>query len=280
VAGLRYVQPNYKHPLPEPQRAAVLSLNDPLEDRGVVIAVVDTGIDGTHPDLAGAFVNGYDATGCLWWLPGNVIPPGYDATEGEFIHGTHVAGIAAARGNNGHGVAGVAHNATLMDLKVFCGPFTDDFTIAQAIWAAIADWDGDGVVPDVITMSLGGKGYAQVLKDAIDSALTGYNVVTGVALPNYDDGTGGGTPGDGVPDRTATLTVAMANSSQDEVFYPAGYPGIIAVGATNAADEKADFSTSGGQAPPVQVIVTSISLLRVAARLSGLAKPAAPRPSP
>ena len=286
VAGLRYAQPNFKHPLPEPQGTAPLSLNDPLEDQkwdhevmqaadawgtdvdglgtrpdgsGVVIGVVDTGIDGTHPDLAGAFVNGYDATGCLG-LPGNVIPQNFDASQGLFIHGTHVAGIAAARGDNGQGVAGVAPGATLMDLKVFCWPFTDDFIIAGAIMAAITDADGDGVVPDVITMSLGGKGYGQVLKDAIDSALTGYNVVTGVALPNYDDGTGGGAAGDGTPDRTVTITVAMGNSSQDEVEYPAGYPGIIAVGATNARDEKADFSTSGGHisvsAPGVDILST------------------------
>ncbi len=287
VPGLRYAQPNFKHPLPKPQgNAVVQALNDPLEAQkwdhdvmqaaaawatdvdgagtkpdgaGVVIGVVDTGIDGTHPDLTGAFVQGYDATGCLG-LTNNVIPPGYDASQYRFIHGTHVAGIAAARGNNGQGVAGVAYNATLMDLKVFCSNTTDDFTIADAITAAITDRDGDGVVPDVITMSLGGKGYGQVLKDAIDSALTGYDVVTGSVLAPYDDGTAGKTAGDGVPDRTVTITVAMGNSSQDEVEYPAGYPGIIAVGATNARDEKADFSTSGAHisvsAPGVDILST------------------------
>ena len=282
IAGLRYVQPNYTHPLPEPvANAALLGMNDPLEAQkwdhdvmqadaawattidgthpdgsGVVIGVVDTGIDGTHPDLAGAFVNGYDAVGCSTF---GVIPPGIDASEGQ-IHGTHVAGIAAARAGNGQGVAGVAPNATLMDLQVFCGRFTDDFTIATAIVAAIYDIDGDGIVPDVITMSLGGKGYGQVLKDVLDSAMSGYNVITGTAIPGYDDGTAGGTPGDGTPDRSVTFTVAMGNSGQDEVEYPAGYPGIIAVGASNARDEKADFSTAGGHisvvAPGVDILST------------------------
>lgn len=291
--GMRYAQPNFKHPLPTPQGTAVtaigtaaaqVGLNDPLEAQkwdhdvmqaadawatdmdgqgttpdgsGVVIGVVDTGIDGQHPDLAGAFVNGWDATGCF--SPSGLIPPGSDASTGE-IHGTHVAGIAAARGNNNEGVAGVAYNATLMDIKVFCGPFTSDFTIAQGVWAAITDADGDGVVPDILTMSLGGKGYGQVVKDALDSALTGYDVTTGQALPAYDDGTGGGTAGDGIPDRTVTITVAMGNSFQDEVQYPAGYPGIIAVGATNGQDQKADFSTSGGHisvsAPGVDILST------------------------
>jgi len=247
VAGIRMAQPNFLHPLPQPVGSPGLlsaqAVNDPLESQkwdheimqaasawetdvdgegttpdgsGVVIGVVDTGIDGTHPDLYGAFVNGYDATGCLE-LADNIIPPNYDASYPGEIHGTHVAGIAAAHGNNGQGVAGVAYNAQIMDLKVFCGGYADDWTIADAIMSAIFDVDGDGVVPDVITMSLGGKGYGWIAKFAIDMALQ-QNIV---------------------------ITVAMGNSFQDEVEYPAGYPGIIAVGATNAHDEKTDFSTTG-----------------------------------
>ncbi len=248
VKGISLAQPNFLHPHPQPVNTGALlgtlGLNDPLEAQkwdhdimqaeaawatdvdgngttpdgsGVVIGVVDTGIDGTHPDLYGAFVNGYDATGCLG-LPNNVIPPNFDATYPSEIHGTHVAGIAAARGSNGQGVAGVAYNAKIMDLKVFCDGPTDDWTIADAIMSAIFDVDGDGVIPNVITMSLGGKGYGWIAKYAIDMALQ-QNIV---------------------------VTVAMGNSYQDEVEYPAGYPGIIAVGATNAQDEKTDFSTSGG----------------------------------
>ena len=288
--GVRYLEPNYRHPRPEPvRRELIATANDPLlgqkwdhdvmraadawavdvdgggttpDGSGVVVAVVDTGIDGTHPDLAGSFVWGYDAVGCTTFGP---IPPGYDASAGQ-IHGTHVAGIVAARRDNGLGVAGVAPAALLMDIQVFCGPFTDDFTIASGIWAAIYDLDGDGITPDVINMSLGGKGYGQVVKDAIDSALTGYDVVmTGllgvpVAIPYYDDGTGGGTAGDGEPDRSVTVVVAMANSSMDERYYPAGYPGVIAVGATNPHDERASFSTAGGHisvsAPGVDILST------------------------
>jgi len=262
VEGIDIAEPNYIYTLPEPAGSSSLlstqSLNDPLETAkwdhaimhaaeawatdvdgagttpdgtGVVIGVVDTGIDGTHPDLAGAFVNGYDATHCLQ-LPQNIIPPNYDASYPQEIHGTHVAGIAAARGDNGQGVAGVAYKAKLMDLKVFCGGFTDDWTIAEAILASINDADGDGIIPNVITMSLGGKGYGWVLKRAIDSALQ---------------------------DNVA-ITVAMGNSFQDEVEYPSGYPGVIAVGATTPDDEKADFSTSGSQisvsAPGVDILST------------------------
>jgi len=260
VPGIQYAQPNFTHPYPEPVPASDLAplgfADDPLEAQkwdhqvmqaadawatdvdgmgtkpdgsGVVVGIVDTGIDGTHPDLAGAFVNGYDAVGCSTF---GVIPPGIDASEGQ-IHGTHVAGIVAARGANGQGVAGVAPNATLMDLQVFCGGSTDDFTIASAIFAAMTDVDGDTIVPSVYNLSLGGKGYGQVLKGIMDLAMELQGAV---------------------------FVVAMGNSEQDELQYPAGYPGIIAVGATNAQDEKASFSTSGAHisvsAPGVDILST------------------------
>lgn len=310
---LRYAQPNYTHPHPEPvQKLGSQALNDPLEaakwdhqvmqaqagwdtvvdaaaapndkptGNGVVIAIVDTGIDGTHPDLSGQawttppvpagakMVRGINA----WTIAGNpgcsstpaIIPPNFDATNGIDIHGTHVAGIAAARGNNGQGLAGVAYGAKLMDLKVFCGGSTDDFTLAVAVVFAIYDVDGDGVTPDVMNMSLGGKGYGQVFKDAIDAATSGYaidgfgGISPAVTLPCYDgpDCTTAGD--DGIPDRTVTIVAAMGNSGQDELSYPAGYPGIIAIGATDGQDQKASFSTMGGHisvgAPGVDILST------------------------
>jgi subtilisin family serine protease len=68
----------------------------------VVIAVVDSGVDATHPDLAGAVGHGYD------FVDGDA-----DAADGNG-HGTGVAGIAAARANNGLGAAGVWPREILM----------------------------------------------------------------------------------------------------------------------------------------------------------------------
>ena len=281
-AGLRYAEPNFLVFAPRPVEAAapgVMGGGDPLEPQkwdhevmqaeaawqtkingerpsgaGVVIAIVDTGIDGNHPDLSGKFVWGYDASGCLNQGTPGPIPPGADATEQKLYHGTHVAGIAAARGENGIGVRGVAPDALLMDIKVFCEASASYWTIAYGVYAAIADLDGDGVVPDVINMSLGGKGYHQLFKDVLSMALTGFNPYTGAALPGYDPNQ------DGIPEKSAVVVVAMGNSEMDEYHYPAGYPGIIAVGATNPYDEKTYFSTSGHHisvsAPGIEILST------------------------
>src|SRR5207248_8596592 len=74
--------------------------------KGVTIAIVDTGVDLTHPDLAAHIVPGQ-----------NFIEPGRPPQD-DFGHGTHVAGIAAAVANNGIGVAGVAPGANIMPVRV------------------------------------------------------------------------------------------------------------------------------------------------------------------
>ncbi len=74
----------------------------------VVIAVIDSGIDETHPDLAGILVAGYD-------MVGDDADP-----HDENGHGTHVAGIVGAQGNNAVGVAGMAWNAAIMPVRVTC----------------------------------------------------------------------------------------------------------------------------------------------------------------
>jgi subtilisin family serine protease len=74
--------------------------------KGVVVAVIDSGVDLHHEDLKGAFVKGRD-----------FVDDDNDASDG-FGHGTHVAGIAAARANNDIGIAGVAPDAKIMPLRV------------------------------------------------------------------------------------------------------------------------------------------------------------------
>lgn len=126
---------------------------------GAVIAVVDTGVDLEHPDLKPNLVPG--ATFVCEEEPapcGNGDWKGVDGVGQETdVHGTHVAGIAAAAANNGTGIAGVAPNAKIMPIKVLengSGSFAD---IAAGIRYA-ADHGAD-----VINMSLGAQPGAQLL---------------------------------------------------------------------------------------------------------------------
>ncbi len=121
----------------------------------IVIAILDSGIDETHPDLAGKIVAGYDTT---------VNPPDADPHD-LHGHGTHVAGIAAAVTNNGVGVAGMNWLARIMPVRVLNeqgsgsnASITDGIT-----WACDHD-------AKVLSLSLGGPTRSQSMQDAINAA--------------------------------------------------------------------------------------------------------------
>ena len=147
---------------------------------GAVIAVVDTGVDLSHEDLAGKLVPGATFIGCNpscgngdWKGPDGVGQPN-DA------HGTHVSGIAAAATNNGIGIAGVAPDAKVMPVKVLEDGSGDYADIANGIRYA-ADHGAD-----VINMSLGGLQGTQLLtltgvETQLQDAIT-YAVGKGVAV--------------------------------------------------------------------------------------------------
>ncbi len=124
--------------------------------RGAVIAIVDSGVDLTHPDLRRKLVRGATFVDCNPSC-GNGDWKGPDGEPDGDEHGTHVAGIAAAATNNGIGIAGVARGAKIMPVKVLeegSGSFTD---IANGIrWAA-----DNGA--DVINLSLGAVQGVQLL---------------------------------------------------------------------------------------------------------------------
>ena len=191
-------------------------------DVGVTIATTDTGVDGTHPDLGGKVIAGYDTY--------NNVPILVGVDSSVYSHGTHCAGIAAAVGNNSKGMAGVAWGSVIMPIKI-----CDDGPDYTASWSDMADafiWAADNGA-DIISCSFGGKGYSQTTKDAIDYA---------------------------VVDKGCVMVASMGNSSINETHYPAGYQSVIAVGATDAHDEIADFSTTGDHmsvcAPGVEIYST------------------------
>jgi subtilisin family serine protease len=137
----------------------------------IVIAIIDCGIDANHEDLAGNMWD--DGDGNHGWDIINNSPAGIASN-----HGTWVAGIAAAIGNNGIGVSGVAWQAQIMDVRVMepngggCGGFSSD--VASGIDYAVANG------ADVINLSLGGS-YASIISNAVENAYNAGVVVVAAA---------------------------------------------------------------------------------------------------
>jgi subtilisin family serine protease len=121
---------------------------------GIVVAVIDTGIDASHPDLASQIVT-----------PTTVLSD--TTTHDGHGHGTHVAGIVAAAANNGIGVAGMAFGARIMPIKALDdagnGRYSD---VANAVVVA-ADAGAR-----VINLSLGGRAPSQLLTEAVQYAMS------------------------------------------------------------------------------------------------------------
>ncbi len=218
-------------------------------DPNTAVAVIDTGVDISHPDLDGNLwtnqeeasgieyvdddLNGYmdDVHGWDFYHGDATV---YDAADGD-EHGTHVAGTIAAEGNNGIGVTGVSWEASIMPLK-FLGPNGGSISGAvKAIDYAVAE----GATISNNSYGCGGsKCYSKTLKAAIDRVDSAGHLF--VAAAGND-----GTDNDATP------------------HYPSGYdsPNVIAVAATNDTDGLASFSNHGGSsvdlgAPGVGILST------------------------
>lgn len=127
-------------------------------------------------------------------------------------HGTHVAGTIAQSTNNGYGVAGIAYEASIMPLKVLSG--SGGGTIAD-IAEAIKFAADNGA--DIINMSLGGGGDSNMMKEAIEYA----------------------------HNKGVTIVAAAGNEGRNAASYPARYPKVISVAATDATGQKASYSNFG-----------------------------------
>ena len=121
---------------------------------GVVVAVVDTGIDATHPDLQGQVASGYD-----------FVNDDADPTD-DHGHGTRMAGIVAAVSENAEGVAGVAPQAVLLPVKVLDGDGYGSYSVVASGILYAADHGAR-----VINLSLSGAVKSAVLEDAVDYAV-------------------------------------------------------------------------------------------------------------
>ncbi len=183
----------------------------------VIVAVVDTGVDLNHPEFRGKLVRGY-----------NVIQ-GNDQPQDDNGHGTHVAGIIAARTNNGDGIAGMSWNSKIMPIKAIGTDGSGTaFDIAQGIrWAA-----DNGA--DVINLSVGNYTPSAVLQEACRYAY----------------------------ERNVVLVAATGNDASSQPGYPAAYPEVLGVSAVDHRTRLANFSNYGSYvdvvAPGVDIASTFI----------------------
>ena len=211
----------------------------------VVVGVIDTGIDYTHPDLVDN----------IWTNPGEIAGDGIDNDGNGYIddihgwdfvnddndpiddqgHGTHVAGTIGAVGNNDLGVVGVSQDVSLLALKFLGSSGFGDLTDAiEAVEYANGLKDlGTNLV--MTNNSWGGGGFSAGLQQAIENAL----------------------------DRDILFVAAAGNSATDSISYPAAYEfdNVISVAATDRIDQLAGFSNFSPDwvdlaAPGVDVLST------------------------
>ncbi|MCC2670997.1 MAG: hypothetical protein K0Q72_3468, partial [Armatimonadetes bacterium] len=197
-----------------------------------IVAVVDSGIEYTHPDLSSLLLR--DANGQV--VGYNALNRSSNANDDQG-HGTHCAGTIAARINNGEGVAGVAgwnplvagsdDYIRLMPVKVLdsAGNGSDASVADGVIWAANRG-------ARIISLSLGSAGASTTMNNAIQ----------------YAWGKG------------CIIVAAAGNNGISTTFYPAGFSNVISVGATDSSDTLASFSNYGywvkTAAPGVSIVST------------------------
>lgn len=252
-----YVEPNYRYQasaIPnDPQFPILWGLHNTAQIGGVVdadidapeawdvqtgshdviVAIIDTGIDYTHPDLVPnlwtntAELNGLpgiddDANGIVddiygaRWNSGSGLPTNGDPMDGAG-HGTHVAGTIGAAGNNGIGVVGVNHSVRLMGLK-----FLDDSGFGDTADAVAAIEYAIDQGAHLSNNSWGGGGFSNALRDAIAAAGAANQLF--VAAAGND-----------------------ASNTDTFVSYPSGYdlPNIISVASSTRSETLSSFSNFG-----------------------------------
>jgi subtilisin family serine protease len=191
----------------------------PLTRGGNVnIAIIDTGVDFAHPDLAANIAGGY-----------NTFTKLYDFND-DNLHGTHVAGIIGALDNN-VGVVGVAPGAHMYAVKVLdaFGSGSDENLLAAVDWVLASKHAKGGNW--IMSMSLGSHESTPAEEEAFQR-LSREGVLC-IAASGNDGGFYG-------------------------MLYPAAFPDVVSVGATDNDKVRADFSNTG---PTLNVVAPGVSIL-------------------
>ncbi|MBV7335318.1 S8 family serine peptidase [Chloroflexi bacterium TSY] len=180
----------------------------------IKIAILDEGVQTSHPDLSAKIVTPYDAVD----NNNNQEPNSWDG------HGTACAGIAAAIANNSQGVAGVARECKIMPIRIAFS------SRPGARWTTNASWIARGIRTavargaDVLSNSWGGGPYSTAIRSAFQYART--------------HGRGG---------KGCVVMAATGNSNRRSVIYPARYPEVLACGASNEWDERKSTTSRDGE---------------------------------
>lgn len=211
----------------------------------IKIAIVDNAVSVNHQDLIDAIAintgeipnNGLDDdfNGYIDDYKGydvaendnNPSPPPASLSNSPWVHGTHCAGIASSSTNNGIGMAGIGYNCSIIPVK--CTPNSSEGNTLNSAYEGIAYAMRAGA--NVISMSFGGG--PNVVSN------TGQSIINAAYLQGI------------------TLVAAAGNNDSNDSFYPAAFPQVISVGATDALDSKAFFSNYGST---VDVMAPGVSI--------------------
>ena len=206
------------------------------ESGDVIVAVIDSGIYSSHPDLINKLVDGYDFisdpenasdndsgdSDPNSDIDDNPEDPGDDISSSSW-HGTHVAGTIAAETNNNYGVAGVSWGAKIMPLRVL-GKFNGTtYDIMQAVRFAAGLPNDSGTLPakpaDIINLSLGSYEYVQA-EEMLYSQVRDLGII---------------------------VVAAAGNDTSSAYHYPASYPSVISVSAIDFNSEPTVYSNYGSK---------------------------------
>lgn len=206
-------------------------------ENSVTVAVLDTGILLTHPDLQANIVHGYDVVGANHDSdatdPGDKFTSGNRSNRSSF-HGTHVAGTVAAIADNNIGGTGVAPGVKIMPVRVLGADGGESSDVIDGLCYAsrittgacagvsdnIATLPADSDAADVINLSLG-SGSSSNIEQALINQITS-NV-----------------------DRNIIIVAAAGNANTSVSFYPAAYDNVISVSAVGRDIELAPYSNFG-----------------------------------
>jgi hypothetical protein len=215
---VRYIQPNRRveiHARPNDELLRYQTYLGPIQaekawdtvtaNRSITIAIVDTGVDLDHPDLKSNLVPGYN-------LIDEKKPP-----EDDHGHGTSVAGVIAAAGNNRSGIAGILWNARIMPIKALeaDGSGSED-RLGRGIKHAVDNG------AKIVVLSLGLYKYSNYLQEIVDYA-----------------------------ESKGVLLVAASGNDGEAVKYPAAYPTVLAVGGV---DEQKRTEPDSNRGPEIDLV--------------------------